>query len=542
MRIFDKTRNFLSDARGNVATIFSIALAPLTLMAGGAVDFNQAMGARARLAEALDAAALAVGSQPGLDEARAEAMVMDYITANYPDRDPGSVQNVQVSIDDRNGIVRVSGESQVQTTMLGLMGMDSITVDWMSEVMRARMNLELVMVLDNTGSMSGSKIRALRDAAEVLTETLFDGAADRDALAIGLVPFAATVNVGTQYARAWWLDPEGESPYHGDWMTGEAGDRNNGHGNDADGCDDGNPGLGRGRGNGRGQRDPNSDACNNEALPTHWDLFDQLRNTSWAGCVEARPMPYDIEDETPSANNPETLFVPYFAPDEPDGHWNDYLDDGFSWRDLRNMDIWDVVGSVTHYNNGRPSRGGPNRACTTQPVTPMTNDQGTILNAIRSMGASGNTNIPNGIAWGTRLLSPQEPFTEGAPFGDRDTIKAMVILTDGENVISGGNGDLMSDYNAYGYAAQGRLGVRTSSGSRLSDALDERTLAACAYARQQGIRVYTITFQVNSNSTRQMMEQCASHPSLYFDSPSNEALRNAFELIAGDLSNLRISR
>ena len=52
MRIFDKIRTFLSDVRGNVATIFSIALAPLTLMAGGAVDFNQAMGARARLAAA----------------------------------------------------------------------------------------------------------------------------------------------------------------------------------------------------------------------------------------------------------------------------------------------------------------------------------------------------------------------------------------------------------------------------------------------------------------------------------------------------------
>ncbi len=58
----------------------------------------------------------------------------------------------------------------------------------------------------------------------------------------------------------------------------------------------------------------------------------------------------------------------------------------------------------------------------------------------------------------------------------------------------------------------------------------------------QGIRVYTITFQVNSTSTRDMMRDCASHPSLYFDSPSSDALRNAFELIAGDLTNLRLSR
>ena len=38
------------------------------------------------------------------------------------------------------------------------------------------------------------------------------------------------------------------------------------------------------------------------------------------------------------------------------------------------------------------------------------------------------------------------------------------------------------------------------------------------------------------------MRDCATTPYLYFDSPSDEALRAAFELIAGDLTNLRLSR
>ena len=38
------------------------------------------------------------------------------------------------------------------------------------------------------------------------------------------------------------------------------------------------------------------------------------------------------------------------------------------------------------------------------------------------------------------------------------------------------------------------------------------------------------------------MRGCASNPSLYFDSPSSEALEDAFEMIAGDLTNLRLSR
>lgn len=532
-------RNLIGFARetgGNVATIFSLALLPIAVMGGGAIDFAQAMNARGRLAEAFDAAALAVGSQTSLSAQDAERVALEYIEANYPSHEIGSVQSVTVSMDAVSGTVIVSGQSRVNTTLLGLIGMDYIEVDWTSEVQRAHQNLELVMVLDNTGSMGGSRIQSLRSAAGMLTDILYDGARDPDDVMVGLVPFAATVNVGRQFEREWWLDPNGENPIHMEW----AGDNNMGHGNDADGCDDPNPGLGQGRGSGRGRRDANSEECNNETAPqSHWDLYDMLANESWDGCVEARALPYDIEDIEPSRSRPETLFVPFFAPDEPDNgnFYNSYLSDG---RGLNGL--LQIMSSLDRYNGGRVSRGGPNSGCTTTPVTAMTNDRRTVQNAISAMGASGNTNIPNGISWGIRLLSPQEPFTEGAAYDDRDTVKAMVILTDGDNVLSGHNSALMSRYNAYGYIADGRLGIRTSSSSRLSNALDERTAAACAYAREQGIRVYTITFQVRSQSTRELMEACASHPSLYFDSPSNEALRQTFEVIAGDLSNLRLTR
>jgi len=542
MKFFAKMRSFLTATGGNVATIFAMALMPITVLSGGAVDVSQAMNARSRLAEAMDAAALAVGGQVHLTDAEATQVAWDYINANYPAREIGAVQSLNVSIDRDSGTVVVTGQSSVQTAMLGIMGMDAITVDWESEVQQSRQALELAMVMDNTGSMGGSKIRALREAALLLTDVLYTSG-DPDRLSIGLVPFAATVNVGTQFEREWWLDPEGLNPIHGEW----AGDHNMGHGNDADGCDDSNPGLrnnngrgGRGGGRGRGPRDPGSDECNNEAnLQSHWEIFDALRNTSWEGCVEARVLPLDIEDVAADPSRPETLFVPYLAPDEPDngGFDNSYLDDGRGLNGILN-----IMSSFARYVGGRPSGGDPNAACTTTPITAMTSDRRTIEDAIRAMNASGTTNIPNGIGWGVRVLSPQAPFTDGAEFGDRDTLKAMVILTDGDNVMRGGNGALMSRYEAYGYARDGRLGLTTSSSNQLSDALDGRTAAACQYAREQGIRVYTITFQVNSSSTRELMEACASHPSLYFDSPSSSALREAFNLIAGDLSNLRLSR
>jgi Flp pilus assembly protein TadG len=518
-RLFQTLARFLGNRRGNVAVIFALSLLPVTLLSGGAVDLSQAMNARSRLAQALDAAALAVGVNTSLSNDDALDIANDFIAANYPGRELGTVTNVTVSIDDESDTVTVRGEARVRTTMLGLAGIDYITVHWESEVQRARQRLELVMVLDNTGSMGGSKIRSLRSSAELLTEILFEAADETGDVRIGLVPFAATVNVGTQHERVWWLDPDALSPQHAEWAGGTV---------EVETC------TGRGRGRGRGGR-----RCETEEIRVnHWDLFDQVRNAAWQGCVEARLPPYDIDDTPPSVGNPATLFVPYFSPDEPDiGRYsNDYLSDGIGGG------VTERLLNLLKYDGAWTSEYRTNRSCTTTPVTPLTTNRRQIENAISDMDASGTTNIPNGIGWGVRVISPGEPFTEGVSYADDEVIKAMVILTDGDNVMSGRNTDLMSDYEAYGYAVDGRLGVRSSSRRVLSRALDDRTEAACDYAKSLGIRVYTITFQVSSSSTRDLMRNCASHSSLYFDSPSDEALEDAFEMIAGDLTGLRLSR
>ena len=506
--------DFAANRRGNVAVIFARALMPVTLLAGGSVDLSTAMNARSRLAQALDAAALAVGSNTNLNDDDALAMVNGFIAANYPERELGTVGNVSVNVDPTSNVVTVRGEASVRTTMLGLAGIQSITVHWESEVQRASQRIELAMVLDNTGSMRGSKISNLRDSAHLLTEILFDGVTDPEDVKVGLVPFAATVNVGTQYERAWWLDHDAASPIHAEWAGGDYAQET---------C------------TGRGRRR----TCTTTTIhPNHWDLFDQLQYTSWGGCVEARPIPMDIDDTAPTTGNPSSLFVPYFAPDEPDisNYSNDYLDDQTSGG------VFERMQNLPKYDSARPSFNGPNASCTTTPITPLTTSRNTVDTAISAMGAGGNTNIANGIGWGVRVLSPQMPFTEGTDYNDREVIKAMVILTDGENVLSGQNTAFMSRYEGYGYINDGRLGVRNSSSNQLANALDDRMIAACDYAKAQGIRVYTITFQVSSNATRDMMEACASSPSMYFDSPSSSALRDAFEMIAGDLANLRLSR
>ena len=64
-----------TNARGNVAIMFALAAIPLAGAVGAAVDYSRIADIRTELADALDAALLAVGSQPAMDDEEARAFV-----------------------------------------------------------------------------------------------------------------------------------------------------------------------------------------------------------------------------------------------------------------------------------------------------------------------------------------------------------------------------------------------------------------------------------------------------------------------------------
>jgi Flp pilus assembly protein TadG len=57
-------KRFASEQRGSVAIIFALAMVPVLGMAGAAIDYGAASSARAQMAQASDAAALAAAKAP----------------------------------------------------------------------------------------------------------------------------------------------------------------------------------------------------------------------------------------------------------------------------------------------------------------------------------------------------------------------------------------------------------------------------------------------------------------------------------------------
>src|SRR5690606_5268674 len=105
----------------------------------------------------------------------------------------GTPYNFYVDIGS-DSIVTVSASARVQTTFMAVLGIEEINVSSETQVMRELRGLEVVMVLDNTGSMStNNNIATLRTASANFINILFDAVSDPEDIKIGMVPYSSSV-------------------------------------------------------------------------------------------------------------------------------------------------------------------------------------------------------------------------------------------------------------------------------------------------------------------------------------------------------------
>ncbi len=528
MAIRDRLRNFVGNAGGNVGVIFAFALLPILLATGAALDYGRYNSVRAKIQTALDSTGLMLAHNVGVVPSEELVEQADtFFRENFPEETGVTINSLDTGITNDKITMRVA--ASVDTYIMHLAGVPYLTANVDTEVIRAEDSYEVVLVLDNTGSMRGSKIEALKEASSLLVDNLFGETAVHPLLKIGLVPFEHAVNVGVANKNAAWMDTDGLNPLHYD----------------------------------------NFDEASMKAKGlTRFDLFDRIRNATWAGCVEARAYPLDVNDTAPSSANPNTLFVPYFAPDEPDfvcsrfrsngecrskdyktyPYSNTYLPDGLA----DNASDKDKQENVDKYKvNVSASGGSPNDGCTANPILPLTNKKADVTSALEDMKAGGYTNITEGLMWGLRVISPAAPFTEGKAYGEKDNHKIVILLTDGKNEVpaecgsctnmaESGN-DNKSQFGPYGFAASDRL-VDTRNKYTFMSAMNGRTAEACNAVKAEGIDVFTITFQAGDPATETLMRNCATKPDMYYDSPSASTLNSVFRAIATRISELRIAK
>ncbi len=538
-------RSLPRDRRGIIAVFLAAGIIPLVGVAGLAIDTTRGYLVKARLNQALDAAALA-GGRVFFDPDR-DADIRAFFDANFPPGFLGAqVSDLSIAEEAETGRLTVAASAQVNTSFTRVLGYEVMTVNARSVVQRADRGMELVLVMDNTGSMrSSNKIGEMRAAAHELIDILYG---DRQVVPnfwVSLVPYTATVNVGQ--ANAGWLAPGSLETRVYELDSSEV-DQEDCRGTDVawdssrDVCTIGNAVVHddwtEAACTGRGVWVPGSGEC--------------VVATAWKGCVEARYDPSgnpgdDVTDATPAA----AAFQPYYWPrwrngNDIESRYNSWLFDNEALGQNENTEVDESESTNTSGNNGL----GPNLGCGPA-ITPWTDQRAEVEAAIDEMDSwhRGGTTTNLGAVWGWRLLSPAWRGLWGEPdlpldYDEPLMQKVAVILTDGDNQFYGGHapsGD--TDYTAYQRLSDGRIGTTNLDSARLE--LNARTLQVCNAMKAQGIIVYTITFDVSTNSRgnaiRETFRQCATTPGHFFDSYGGAGLSQTFRVIAAQLSNLRIA-
>lgn len=189
-RLHAALRRFTKDEGGSLI-IFALVLFLLMAMMGGvALDVMKREARQTALMNTLDRATLAAAAlSQDLDP---ESVVRDYVEKSGLGVDLQEITVVQ-SVNGRS--VSARGVVDSNPLFLHLIGIDKFDAIGGSGAEQRITNVEIVLVLDVSGSMSGAKITNLRTAASEFVETVLAGDTD-NRVSVTIVPYNAQVNLG----------------------------------------------------------------------------------------------------------------------------------------------------------------------------------------------------------------------------------------------------------------------------------------------------------------------------------------------------------
>ncbi|MEM9704482.1 MAG: pilus assembly protein TadG-related protein [Pseudomonadota bacterium] len=466
--------------------IFTMLFLPLLFSTGLAVDVVRTSMVRAQVAEAADAALLAAARRRSTDGSLTK-MQAQRIARDYFDASDVSQQGVTIDkfkFDFTGTTYSIEVEGGVATTILGAVGKKALPVfvKAVAEVAPPR-SLEAMLVLDVTKSMEGDRLSTLKQAATDLVNTLIPDNSSRPNIKMGIVPFAQYVNVGKSRRNESWIDVPA------DYST------------TTNRCEDTYPDRRQVGTETRSVREdyncrrvPSTCRRDGRDFPCQRNQCD----TRW------------VDEEVPVYEDGDPVRVC-----TPRTQW-------FRFHGCVGSRDAPLNVEDRNYTGGNRVPGLMNQRCNEE-VLPLTSVKGDIVDKIDSLRARNNTYIPAGLTWGLRMLSSGEPFSEGAPYASVQADggqKALIVMTDGANTKSARfpkhNGNNAQNANTF-------------------------TEDLCDEIKAAGIRVYSIAFEVDDNTIKNLLQACATEPSLYYDAKNANGLLDAFKDIGNSLTELSLT-
>ena len=174
---------------GNIAT-FSVLLFSLMIMVGGlAVDLMRMEHTRTGLQQTLDRCTLAA-------TALRQTLSADAVCRDYVEKSGLTPYLQSVTVTGSNGsrTVRAVARGDQDNIFAPMLGYETFPIPANSAATQSITDIEIVLVLDVSGSMSGAKIASLKTAASNFVDTVTANNTD-NRVSIAIVPYNAQVNM-----------------------------------------------------------------------------------------------------------------------------------------------------------------------------------------------------------------------------------------------------------------------------------------------------------------------------------------------------------
>jgi Flp pilus assembly protein TadG len=489
------------DRRGNTMVIMCAALIPLLGLIGSGVDIARAYTAQARLQQACDAAALAGRRQMTTDAitTSVSAEATKFLNFNFPQTMFDTAAFTPQISRPRPGTVSIRAVTTIPTVIMKIFGFETLPVRAVCDASQEFMNIDVVLVLDTTGSMNESmsdgntKIQALRDSVMAFYDQLKPVQDNLKAngyrLRYAVVPYSSTVNVGRLLYSSSASNIRLSAPYERIYGLY---------------CSD--------------SRCTDIDAYWNMQTISHDS--DWIKN-SWSGCIEERATISAAGTEPTASEQSQML----------------------------DLDIDTPANASDPRTQWLPADGDPRlgtAACPTEAVRLKEWSRDDLNNYVNGLTPVGGTYHDIGMVWGGRFISDAGVFSDSPlAYNGMRTNKYVVFLTDGEM----DTGPL--SYSAWGVELMQRRvagGTQGNPAYRLYNINADleptdtskhigRFNVLCQKVRAKA-SVWTI--KVSDNPMDATLRDCA-HPNQWATVSKKADLLNQFSLIAQQITELRLA-
>lgn len=481
--------------------IMCAALIPILGLVGSSLDLARAYTAQARLQQACDAAALAGRRQMTTDTITTTVTneVTKFLNFNFPQAMFGTAGFTPVISRPRAGTVAVRATTTIPTVIMKVFGFPTLPVKASCDASQEFMNIDVVLVLDTTGSMretmsdGNTRIQALRDSVMAFYDQLKPVQDNLKAngyrLRYAVVPYSSTVNVGKLLYAANVNNIRASAPYERIYAL-YCSDRN----------------------------------CND--IDAYWNMqtinhdSDWLKN-SWNGCIEERGTVAAVNNEPTVTEQGQML----------------------------DMDIDTPANASDTKAQWVPADADPRlgtAACPSEAIRLKEWTRDDLDNYVDGLNPVGGTYHDIGMVWGGRFISDAGVFADSPlAYNGMRTNKYVVFLTDGDMDAS------PLAYTAWGVELMQRRVTGGNQGNpvyRLYGAVDNldptdtskhigRFNVLCQKVRAKA-SVWTI--KIADTPMDSNLQNCA-HPNQWATVSKKADLLAQFSLIAQQITELRLA-